>query len=122
MKLKNFFITLCAIFALTASNAFADEIVQADGTTIPCKIETVMDGLIEYRQNGSLHYFTRVSQSPIFSDYVMVKDRLFKKESLSRYTGRVVIKSTWSTTLLTDDNKYMEIPFFKVKFIGIYRP
>lgn len=120
MKIKNIFFII--IMLLFIQNAYADEIIQADGTTTVCKIESVMGGLIEYRQNGSLNYFTRVSQSPIFSDYVIVRDKLFKKEGITRYSGTVVLKNNWNTIILTNDRKYMEIPFFRVKFIGIYRP
>lgn len=101
---------------------FADEIVDSNGNIIPCKIETVEAGFIEYyHKNGNLCTFTREDNSPIYNDYVDVRDKLFRKDSIIRYSGMIVLKDAWSL-VLKNENGNIDIPFYRVKSVGVYKP
>lgn len=106
---------------LAFNKAYADEIIDSKGNIIPCKIETVEDGLIEYHKNGSLHTFAREQNSNIFNDYVDVRLNLLEEDSVTRFSGKVIVKDMWST-VLRNENGDMDIPWYKVKFIGVYKP
>lgn len=109
------------VYTSLNSLVFADEIINAKGTIVPCKIETVEGGYIEYRKNGTLYNFAREEESPIFNDYVDIRTKLFKKNSTERISGKIVVKDMWST-IIRNDSGQIDIPFFRVKFIGVYKP
>ena len=117
--------TVSFLFILAVSLAqnfvFADEILDSDGNIIPCKIETVMGGLIQYKKNGTLYSFQREKDQPIFNDYVDVRVNLFKNEFDTRYTGKIIAKDS-DILRIRNANIDMEIPWYKVKFIGVYKP
>lgn len=118
---KNLLIALC--FMISLSNiTFADEIIQSDGVAVPCRIETVVDGFVEYYKNGVLYSFARETSSPIFNDYIVVKNKVFTRKNTTKYYGKVLIKNMWNTVLRLNDGTSMNIPFYRVKFIGIYKP
>jgi len=118
--MKKLLLILC--FLLISNTAvFADEIIDSKGVTLPCKIETVMGGLVEYKKNGNLYSFAREEDSPIFNDYVDVEEHLFKKKSVARYFGKIIIKDMWGITLQNSSGN-IQIPFFRVKFVGVYKP
>lgn len=119
-------IIFCVCFLLMAqtfinNQVFADEIIDSKGTVIPCKIETVEEGFVEYHKEGNLYKFAREENSPIYNDYVDVKVDLFKKDSITRYTGKIIVKDMWGTRL-RNENGDIEIPFYKIKFVGVYKP
>ena len=118
--IKKIFLLFCFIFIFQPF-VFADEIIDAKGNIIPCKIETVEAGFVEYRKNESLYTFTREKDSMIFNDYVDVEEKFLKKESIKRYYGKVILKDFWSVVIQNKNGK-IDIPFFKIKFIGIYKP
>ena len=119
-------ISACFLFILVLAQtpALADEIVDSKGVTIPCKIETVSAGLIEYTQNGNLYSFQRTDDLLIFNDYVdvRVKIDLQKKEiPIMRYSGQIIAKDC-DGVIIRSENCDMHIPWWRVKFIGVYKP
>lgn len=112
---------VCFLVLMSQSLVLADEIIDAKGFVIPCKVETVEAGLIEYKKDGSLYTFTREENSPIFNDYVDVRLKLFKKDADGRYSGKIIAKDMWST-IIQNENGNIDIPFFRVKFVGVYKP
>lgn len=115
-------LTACFLFLMVQSFAFADEIIDSKGNITPCKIITVSDGLIEYKKDGNLYSFTRSQDSLIFNDYVDVRTELFRRNPvITRYSGKVIIKDL-ENVRLRNENGDMDIPFYRVKFVGIYRP
>lgn len=117
------FLLIAQIFTKFPSNspAFADEVVDSKGIIIPCRIETVEEGFVEYKKDGNLYTFTRDENSPIFNDYIDVRQKLFKKDSVERYSGKIVVKDMWST-IIRNENGDIDIPFYRVKFVGVYKP
>lgn len=105
----------------TQSSVFADEILDSKGNIIPCKIETVEEGFIEYHKDGNLYTFTRTENSPVFNDYIDVRLKLLKKDSITRYSGKIIAKDMWST-ILRNENGDIDIPWYRVKFVGVYKP
>lgn len=122
--MKKIILMVCFLFmAQIFANlkVFADEIVDSKGNIIPCKIETVEAGFIEYHKDFNLYTFTREDNSPIYNDYVDVRDKLFRRDSIKRYSGQIVLKDAWSL-ILRNENGNMDIPFYKIKFVGVYKP
>lgn len=99
----------------------ADEILDSKGNITPCKIETVVGGFIEYHKDGKLCKLVRSEDNLVYNDYVDVRDCLYKRDSVKRYTGKIITRDMWGVRL-RDDNGDTDIPFYKVKFIGIYKP
>lgn len=118
--MKKIILAVCFLF-MAQSFVFADEIIDDKGNVIPCKIVTVADGLIEYKKDGNLYSFARAEDSLIFNDYVDVKTKLFKDEVITRYSGKVIVKDVESVRL-RNENGDMDIPFYRVKSVGIYKP
>lgn len=118
--MKKIFLT-CFLFLMAQSLVFADEIIDARGKVIPCKIITVADDLVEYTKDGNRYSFTRSDESPVFNDYVDVRDKLYKKNSVTRYFGKILVKDVENVKLRTE-NGYMDIPFYRVKFVGVFKP
>lgn len=112
---------ILSFLLITNTPVFADEIIDARGTIIPCRIETIMDGLIEYKKDGNLYSFTRAQDSPVFNDYVDVRTNLLKRHSISRYIGKIIVKDMWGMTL-QNENGNINIPFYKIKYLGVYKP
>lgn len=123
-KIKSFLILFLTIFCFQTAcfaSIFNDEIVADNGKTIPCHVISVLDGFIEYNSNGSKYKFTRENQSAIFSDYVDVRTKLGKNGITSRYTGTIIYKDYFNLVMRKDGN-IVEIPFYRVRQIGIYKP
>lgn len=118
--MKKIILMFCFLF-MFQSFVLADEIIESNGNVIPCKIITVADGLVEYKKDGNLYSFTREVNSPVFNDYIDVRTDLFKKEAILRYSGKIIIKDL-ENVRLRNDNGDMDIPFYRVKFIGVYKP
>lgn len=119
--MKNIVFAVCFLFLGCQSIVFADEIVDSKGNIIPCKIETVSDGLVEYYKEGLLYRFVRQESSPVFNDYVDVRTNLLKRDAVQRYSGKVLIKDVWSTTIRNEQGD-IDVPFYRVKSVGVYRP
>lgn len=115
----------CGLFLLaqlfTQFSVNADEIIDAQGNIIKCKVETVEDDFIEYKKEGNLYSFTREANSPIFDDYIDVRVNLLKKESITRISGKILVKDMWSV-IIRSENGQIDIPFYRIKFIGVYKP
>lgn len=114
-------ILTCFLFLMAQNLVFADEIIDAKGKVIPCKVITVVDDLVEYKKDGNLYSFTRPQESPIFNDYVDVRTNLSKKNSVERYFGKIIVKD-WENVKLRNENGDIDIPFYKVKFVGVFKP
>lgn len=122
--MKKMILAVCFLFLATLmsqSFALADEIIDANGTIIPCKIVTIVGGFIEYTKDGNLNKFAREKDSLIFNDYVDVRGNIFKKNSGKRYFGKIVIKDVENVRMITE-NADVVIPSYKIKFIGVYKP
>lgn len=100
---------------------FADEVVDAKGNIIPCKIETVTGGLIEYTKDGNLRSFQREDNSNIFSDYVDVITNPLKKNPIQRISGTIIARDFDGVKIKNEDG-LTNIPNYRVKFIGVYKP
>lgn len=118
--MKKIILAFCFLLMLQ-SFALADEIIDSNGNIIPCKVITVADGLVEYKKDGNLYCFAREINSPVFNDYVDVRVKLLKKESVTRYSGKIILKDL-ENVRLRNENGDMDIPFYRVKFIGIFKP
>lgn len=115
-------IILAVCFLLMAQSfVFADEIIDSKGNIIPCKIVTVVDGLIEYKKDGNMHSFQREKDSLIFNDYVDVRLKLTKRDDIKRISGKVIVKDS-DVVIIKTENGNMSIPWYKVKFVGVYKP
>lgn len=122
--MKKIIFGFCFLFMVQMtlpSAVFADEIVDSSGTLTPCKVETVMDGLIEYKKNGVLNYFERSENQPVFNDYVDVRTKWFKRNTIERLSGKILLKDAWNLRI-RNANGDVDIPFYRVKFIGVYKP
>ena len=121
--MKKIIFAVCFLFMtqiLVKSLAFADEIIDNSGNITPCKIETIVDGLVEYRKNGNLYSFQREKNQPVFNDYVDVRNKLFKRNSTIRYSGKILIKDSEDLKIRNEKGD-MLIPWYRVKFIGVYK-
>lgn len=114
-------IAFCFLFIMIQTLAFADEIIDAKGNITPCQITSVSDGFIEYKKDGNLYSFTRGQSSPVFNDYVDTRINMLKKDSIVRISGNIIIKDLWSVTI-KNENGSIDIPFYKVKQVGMYKP
>lgn len=119
--MKKIILVTCFLFLVTQSFVFADEIVDSKGNVTPCKILTVCDGFIQYEKDGNLYTFVRSENSSVFNDYVDVRLKLIKKDNFVRYSGKIVTKDMWGV-ILKNENGNVDIPFYRVKFVGVYRP
>lgn len=114
-------ISICLVFLASQCVCFADEIIDANGNIIPCKIETVTGGLIEYTKDGNLKSFQREDNSLVFNDYVDVLTNPFKKDSIQRITGTILTRDFDGVKIKNQDG-LTNIPLHKIKFIGVYKP
>lgn len=118
-------LVFCGLFLLvqlcTNIKAFADEVIDAKGVVIPCRIETIEADFVEYRKDGNLYTFTREQNSPIFNDYIDVRNQLYKRHSINRVSGKITIKDMWGATMQTE-NGQVDIPFYRIKHVGVYKP
>lgn len=114
-------ILVCFLVLMTQSFVLADEIIDAKGNIIPCKIETVMDGFVEYRKDGSLYSFPRENEQAIYNDYVDVRVKFLRKIEIKRIFGKVLVKDSLGVRIRNDDGD-MAIPWYRVKFVGVYKP
>lgn len=122
--IKKIIFAICFLFLVqffVKSFVLADEIIDNGGNITPCKLETVVGGLIEYRKDGNLYSFQREKDQPIFNDYVDVRDKLFKSDSIVRYSGKILIKDSDGLTIASEKG-LMAIPWYRIKFIGVYKP
>jgi len=114
-------ILVCFLVLMTQNFVFADEIIDAKGTVIPCRVINVSDDFVEYQKDGNVYSFTRPDESMVFNDYVDVRENLFKKHSITRYFGKILIKD-WENVRLRTEGGDINIPFYKVKFVGVFKP
>lgn len=119
--MKKIIILVCFLFLMANSLAFADEVIDSKGVIIPCKIETVGEDFVEYSKDGSLYSFIRTAKTPVFNDYVEVKTHLLKSNDTQRLTGKVSIRDMWGVKINTNDG-LIDVPFYRVKMLGIYKP
>lgn len=104
------------------NSAFSDEIIDSKGNITPCKIVTVGEGLIEYQKDGCLNTFCRDMNQPVFNDYVDVRTTLISRhEVITRYCGTIIMKD-FSGVKINTQSGVMTIPWYRVKFVGIYKP
>lgn len=106
---------------MAQSIVFADEMIDSKGSITPCKIITVCDGLIEYQQNGCIYSIQRANNQPIFNDYVDVRTKLFRRHTIARHTGTVILKD-FGGVKIRANGEDMQIPWWRVKFVGVYNP
>lgn len=121
--MKKIILTICFLLMAQffAQAVFADEIIDGKGNVTPCKIITVCEGLIEYQKDGCLYSIQRVSNQPVFNDYVDVRTKLGNKEAITRYSGRIVTVDFGGLKIRTQSED-MQIPWYRIKFIGIFNP
>ena len=118
---KIFVLCILLQMAFAQASVFADEILDKNGNIIPCRVESVIDGLIEYKKNGNLYSFHRQNDSLVFNDYVDVQEKLFKKESVTRYSGKILFRDMGGLRLRNELGD-IDIPWYRVKFVGVYKP
>lgn len=118
--MKKIFLT-CFLFLMVQNLVFSDEVIDSKGFVVPCKVITVQEGFVEYLKDGNLYMFTREEQSPVFNDYVDLRRNLLKQDDVTRYSGSIVVKDMWST-IIQNESGQIDIPFYKVKSVGVYKP
>ena len=114
-------VLMLAVLLATSTMVFADEIIDSKGTITPCKITSVNDVYVEYQKDGTTHYLQRYKTQPIFNDYVDVFTGVKKGNRVVRYTGKILSKDFRGIFLL-NGSENMQIPWYRIKFIGIYDP
>lgn len=119
--MKKIFLIVFCLVSMFFVPVLADEIIDAQGNIVPCKFETIEEGFIKYYKNGSLHTLVRVNDSPIFNDYVDVRVKLNKPSQVARVSGKIIVKDMWSV-IINNGTENIDIPFFRVKSIGVYKP
>lgn len=119
--MKKIFLAVLFLVSMMFVPVMADEIIDSRGTVIPCKFESIEEGLIKYYQDGVLHTLVRVNDSPIFNDYIDVRINLFKPSHISRIPGKIIAKDMWSV-IINNGSENVDIPFYKIKAIGVYKP
>ena len=123
--MKKILLTAFVLFLaqfMAQTSVFADEIIDSKGDITPCKIVTVSDGLIEYQKDGGRISFNRIIKDPVFSDYVDVVTSIkYKKIDVERITGYVSVKNLGGV-IIKKDGECIEIPWFRVLNVGIYKP
>ncbi len=119
--MKKIIFGLCLMFFASQSVCFADEIIDGSGNIIPCRIETVAGGLIEYTKDGNLLSFHRENNSNIFNDYVDVIINPLKKDSVKRISGTIITKDFDGVKIQNQDG-LINIKNYRVKFVGVYKP
>lgn len=112
---------VCFLFLMVQTFVLADEVIDSKGFVIPCKIETIEEGFVEYKKDGNLYTFVREEHSPVFNDYIDVRLKLFKKDATERYSGKIIAKDMWST-IIQNESGNIDVPFYRVKFVGVYKP
>lgn len=115
-------VLMLAILLVTPMLVFADEIINSKGTIIPCKITSINDVYVEYQKDGTTHYLQRYKEQPIFNDYVDVFSGVKKGNRIIRYTGKILSKDFRGIFLITGNEENMQIPWYRIKFIGVYDP
>ena len=113
------FLILAQIFA--PHSAFADEIIDSKGNLTQCKIITVCEGLIEYEKDGCLYSMQRIDNQKVFNDYVDIRTKIFKKEEITRRTGKIITKDFVGVKIRTNGED-IQIPCWRVKSVGLYNP
>ena len=122
--MKKILLTVCVLLMaqfFAQSSVFADEIIDGKGNITPCSFVMVADGLIEYQKDGCLFSFQRVNKDPVFGDYVDVKKNFFKDVVTERISGLVYCKNLGGV-VITANGENMNIPWYRVKNIGMYKP
>lgn len=117
---KIIFAFLCVVSMLYMP-VFADEFIDSQGNITPCRFETIEEGFIKYYKDGVLHTLVQTNDSPIFNDYVDVRVNLTKPKQISRITGKIKAKDMWSV-IINNESGNVDIPFYKIKSIGVYKP
>lgn len=116
------FLLVCFLVLMAQSFVLADEIIDAKGNIIPCRIETVMNGFIEYTKDGLLYSFPREKEQVVYNDYVDVRVKFLKKPiEIRRISGKILVKDLYGVRIRNEDGD-MSIPWYRVKFVGIYKP
>jgi len=109
------------LFIIAQSFVLADEIINSKGDILPCKIVTVSADFIEYEKNGCLYSFARSFDQPVFNDYVDVRVKFGKQQVVQRISGKIYFKDFGGVKIKTQ-NEDLQIPWYRVKFVGIYNP
>lgn len=112
---------ITTLFLLAQLSVFADEIIDASGNVTECKIVTVSEGLIEYDKDGSLFSFVRNSKDNVFNDYVDFVPSLKERQVLERVYGTIIYRDFKSVLIKTKDGN-MQIPWYRIRLVGLYRP
>lgn len=113
-------VLLISLILLAQTFAFADEIIDSKGVVTPCKVVTVCEGLVEYEKDGCLYFFKRDLNQPVFNDYIDVITNLSKPvTSVKRYSGNIIFRDFGGVRIKTIEGD-TQIPWYKVKFVGIY--
>lgn len=116
------FLAVCFLVLMTQSFVLADEIIDAKGNIIPCKVETVMDGFIEYKKDGALYSFPRSKEQAVYNDYVDMRVKISRKpDGTQRIFGKILCKDFLGVRI-RNENGEMAIPWYRVKFVGVYKP
>lgn len=119
--MKKIFLTFC-LLVMVQTIVFADEIIDAKGNITPCKILTISDGFIEYQKDGCRYNIQREKTQAVFNDYIDVITDLRHPKATQRRNGTIFFKDFSGAHLQVQKGEIVWIPWYKIKFIGVYNP
>lgn len=108
-----FFMMGCACFA-------KDTIYDSKGSKITGKLETVIDGLIQVKNNGNAVSLVRRQPHHLYKDAVFARKRFLSRQII-KYTGDVLFVDGSSVSIMCAGAKVV-IPRYRVKKIELYLP
>lgn len=104
------------IIIMGTSTVFADIIYKNSGST-EGRVESVTDGLILMKENGSVNSYKRVFGKNFYGDYITYKKKPLDKEFVT-IPCRVFFADLYNIKIQTPDS-LMEIPRYRVKQIEL---
>ena len=97
-----------------------DKIYNSVGAVITGKIDGVVEGLIQIKNNGNVVTLVREEPHPVYKDSVEVRKHLLSWKII-KYVGRIIFVDNSSVKILCEDAKVV-IPRYKVNKIEMFVP
>ena len=115
------FLVLVLIFFVACNACFAvDTIYDGRGSKITGKIEGMLEGFIQIKNNGNIVSLVRNNPHHLYKDTVFARKRLISRQII-KYTGDVYFIDSSSVSIMCAGAKVM-IPRYRVKKIDLYLP
>jgi len=112
---------LVLIFFMASGACFAkDAIYDSKGSKITGKLESVIEGLIQIKNNGNMVTIIRPQAHHLYKDTVYARKRFISRQVI-KYTGDVIFADNSSVSIMCAGAKVV-IPKYRVKKIELYLP